>query len=151
MPSSCSSVIMPSLVVVPPPPSLLVGPGEPLRPLSSTASGGESARIMLALKAAPIEAAAAAAGAAGPRSEPGPAEEEEEEGGRLPGAPIMILDELDSGIGARLGAAVGRILRTMSEGVDGVDGPAGQIICVTHLPQVVHQTPFWRNFQLSKT
>lgn len=29
------------------------GPGEPLRPLSAVASGGESARIMLALKAAP--------------------------------------------------------------------------------------------------
>lgn len=29
------------------------GPGEPLRPLAEVASGGESARIMLALKAAP--------------------------------------------------------------------------------------------------
>ena len=29
------------------------GPGEPLRPLAAVASGGESARIMLALKAAP--------------------------------------------------------------------------------------------------
>lgn len=33
------------------------GPGEPLRPLSDVASGGESARIMLALKAAPVAAA----------------------------------------------------------------------------------------------
>ncbi len=32
------------------------GPGEPLRPLSDVASGGESARIMLALKAAPVAA-----------------------------------------------------------------------------------------------
>ncbi len=32
------------------------GPGEPLRPLSAVASGGESARIMLALKAAPAAA-----------------------------------------------------------------------------------------------
>lgn len=29
------------------------GPGEPLRPLAEVASGGESARLMLALKAAP--------------------------------------------------------------------------------------------------
>ena len=29
------------------------GPGEPLRPLAAVASGGESARIMLAVKAAP--------------------------------------------------------------------------------------------------
>ena len=34
------------------------GPGEPLRPLSAVASGGESARIMLALKAAPAAAMA---------------------------------------------------------------------------------------------
>ncbi len=32
------------------------GPGEPLRPLSDVASGGESARVMLALKAAPVAA-----------------------------------------------------------------------------------------------
>lgn len=32
---------------------LAAGPGEPLRPLSAVASGGESARVMLALKAAP--------------------------------------------------------------------------------------------------
>ena len=42
---------------------LAPGPQEPLRPLAATASGGESARIMMALKAAP--AAAAAASAAG--------------------------------------------------------------------------------------
>ena len=33
---------------------LSAGPSEPLRPLSMVASGGESSRIMLALKAAPI-------------------------------------------------------------------------------------------------
>ena len=32
---------------------LAAGPAEPLRPLRAVASGGESARIMLALKAAP--------------------------------------------------------------------------------------------------
>ena len=37
------------------------GPAEPLRPLASVASGGESSRIMLALKAAPGAAIAAAA------------------------------------------------------------------------------------------
>lgn len=35
---------------------LAAGPAEPLRPLASVASGGESSRIMLALKAAPAAA-----------------------------------------------------------------------------------------------
>ncbi len=39
---------------------LAAGPAEPLRPLAAVASGGESARVMLALKAAPAQAAAAA-------------------------------------------------------------------------------------------
>ena len=38
------------------------GPGEPLRPLSDVASGGESARVMLALKAAPAAAMASTNG-----------------------------------------------------------------------------------------
>lgn len=33
---------------------LAAGPQEPLRPLSAIASGGESSRLMLALKSAPI-------------------------------------------------------------------------------------------------
>lgn len=37
---------------------LAAGPAEPLRALGSVASGGESARIMMALKAAPSAAAA---------------------------------------------------------------------------------------------
>lgn len=35
---------------------LAAGPAEPLQPLRNVASGGESARVMLALKAAPSEA-----------------------------------------------------------------------------------------------
>lgn len=46
---------------------LAAGPAEPLRPLAAVASGGESARIMMALKAAPAAAAAAARTAAGAR------------------------------------------------------------------------------------
>lgn len=40
---------------------LAAGPAEPLRPLASVASGGESSRIMLALKAAPAAAIESAA------------------------------------------------------------------------------------------
>ncbi len=36
---------------------LSAGPSEPLRPLGLVASGGESSRIMLSLKAAPVRAA----------------------------------------------------------------------------------------------
>ena len=41
---------------------LAPGPQEPLRPLSGVASGGESARIMLAMKAAPLAIADTAPG-----------------------------------------------------------------------------------------
>ena len=41
---------------------LAAGPAEPLRPLGAVASGGESARVMFALKAAPALALAAASG-----------------------------------------------------------------------------------------
>ncbi|EFJ47154.1 hypothetical protein VOLCADRAFT_117930 [Volvox carteri f. nagariensis] len=84
---------------------LAAGPSEPLRPLAAVASGGESARVMLALKAAQAQAAAGAGGANGAPPSQGQAD------ARSPpmtggGVPILILDELDSGIGARLGSAV---------------------------------------------
>lgn len=41
---------------------LAAGPAEPLQPLRNVASGGESARVMLALKAAPSEAPSAFSG-----------------------------------------------------------------------------------------
>jgi hypothetical protein len=50
------------------------------------------------------------------------------------GTPIMILDELDSGVGARLGDAVGRMLRRMAA-VSARGAAASQILCVSHLPQ----------------
>ena len=137
------------------------GPAEPLRPLSAVASGGESARIMLALKAAPafMLAAEAAATADGGSSESSSRSSSGGSGGAADGSAaaasaasssstasspassaasssssqIMVLDEIDSGIGSRLGAPIGRILRRMA-------GPAGlrvgQILCVSHLPQV---------------
>lgn len=76
-------------------------PGEPLRPLAKVASGGEAARIMLALKRA-LSAADQ--------------------------TPILIFDEVDQGIGGRLGAVVGEKLWSLST--------AHQVLCVTHLPQL---------------
>lgn len=68
------------------------GPAEPLRPLSAVASGGESARIMLALKAAPALLAGEAA------QQPGDADEAAGGGGEL-AAPGRR-----AGMGSRRGA-----------------------------------------------
>ena len=76
-------------------------PGEPLAPLEATASGGELSRIMLAL-----EVTLAAQDA----------------------TPVLVFDEVDSGVGGRLGEIVGRSLWTL--------GRRHQVLCVSHLAQV---------------
>jgi DNA repair protein RecN (Recombination protein N) len=58
-------------------------PGEPLKPMAKVASGGETARLMLALKAALAQ---------------------------VDRAPTLIFDEIDQGIGGRVGDIVGRKL-----------------------------------------
>ncbi len=77
------------------------GPGEPLRSLAATASGGETSRLMLAIKG--VLAADA-------------------------GPPTLIFDEVDAGIGGRVGAVVG--VKTWQLSAD------RQVLCVTHLPQI---------------
>ena len=77
------------------------GPGEPPRPLAATASGGETSRLMLAVKG--VLAADA-------------------------GPPTLIFDEIDAGIGGRVGAVVG--VKTWRLSAD------RQVLCVTHLPQI---------------
>jgi len=44
-----------------------------------------------------------------------------------------VLDELDSGVGGRLGQPVAQMLRRMA---GPAAGAASQILCVSHLPQV---------------
>ena len=80
---------------------LAPGPGEPLRSLAATASGGETSRLMLAVKG--VLAADA-------------------------GPPTLIFDEIDAGIGGRVGAVVG--VKTWQLSAD------RQVLCVTHLPQI---------------
>lgn len=75
--------------------------GEPLKPIARIASGGETARIMLALKN--ILSAADQ-------------------------TPTLIFDEIDSGIGGRIGAIVGEKLWRLSGD--------HQVMVVTHLPQL---------------
>lgn len=78
-------------------------PGEPLKPLAKVASGGETARLMLALKTALAQVDA---------------------------TPTLIFDEIDQGIGGRVGDIVGRKLWGLSS------VGRHQVIVVTHLPQL---------------
>ncbi len=77
--------------------------GEEPRPLAKVASGGETSRLMLALKTVLA---------------------------RVDETPTLIFDEIDQGIGGRVGDVVGRKLW-------GLTSPTGhQVIVVTHLPQL---------------
>jgi DNA repair protein RecN (Recombination protein N) len=76
-------------------------PGEPLKPLDKTASGGELSRLMLALKAA---------------------------GAAHEGIPVMIFDEIDTGIS-------GHIAQVVAEKMASIAG-YHQVLCVTHLAQI---------------
>ena len=115
-------------------------PGEPLKPMAKVASGGETARLMLALKSVLAHADA---------------------------TPTLIFDEIDQGIGGRVGAIVGQKLWFLTGQYHQVNGnqpskatngkkskgkeapntaanraPAEkalvphQVLCITHLPQL---------------
>jgi len=87
-------------------------PGEPMKPLTEIASGGEMSRVMLALKVSVEEGAA---GIAAKRKK-----------SALPRT--LVFDEIDIGIGGRAAEAVGQKLKTLAR--------AQQVICITHLPQI---------------
>jgi DNA repair protein RecN (Recombination protein N) len=76
-------------------------PGEGLKPLARTASGGETARLMLALKNVLA---------------------------RADFVPTLIFDEIDQGIGGRVGVVVGQKLWQLAR--------SHQVLCVTHLAQL---------------
>jgi DNA repair protein RecN (Recombination protein N) len=90
-------------------------PGEPLKPMARVASGGETARLMLALKTALAQ---------------------------VDETPTLIFDEIDQGIGGRVGDVVGQKLW----GLTAVGGH--QVIVVTHLPQLAGYGD--RHFHVSK-
>ncbi len=77
-------------------------PGSPPAPLARIASGGELSRFMLALKAV-----LAACGS----------------------APVLVFDEIDTGVGGAVAAAMGERLKRLAE--SGL-----QVLAVTHSPQV---------------
>jgi len=76
-------------------------PGEGLKPLAKIASGGETSRLMLALKNTLA---------------------------RADQIPSLVFDEIDQGIGGRVGGVVGQKLWHL--------GRAHQVLCITHLPQL---------------
>ena len=76
-------------------------PGEGLKPLAKIASGGETSRLMLGLKNVLAQADE---------------------------VPALIFDEIDQGIGGRVGMIVGHKLWNLSR--------THQVFCVTHLPQL---------------
>ncbi|MBM3145360.1 MAG: DNA repair protein RecN [Chloroflexi bacterium] len=89
-------------------------PGEGFKPLVKIASGGETSRLMLALKNVLV---------------------------RADHIPTLIFDEIDQGIGGRVGTIVGHKLWRLAQG--------HQVFCITHLPQLAafgHQ-----HFQVQKS
>jgi len=76
-------------------------PGEGFKPLVKIASGGETARFMLALKNVLA---------------------------RADQVPTLVFDEIDQGIGGRVGTVVGQKLRLLAA--------QHQVFCITHLPQL---------------
>ena len=88
-------------------------PGEGFKPLVKIASGGETARLMLALKNVLAQADR---------------------------VPTLIFDEIDQGIGGRVGAVVGQKLWQLAR--------QHQVLCVTHLPQLAAFSGY--HFQVQK-
>ncbi len=80
-------------------------PGEEPRPLAKVASGGELSRLMLVFKSICS---------------------------RVGEIPTLIFDEIDAGIGADTGIAVGQRLAEVSR--------RAQVLCVTHLPQIARMS-----------
>jgi DNA repair protein RecN (Recombination protein N) len=79
-------------------------PGQPAQPVARVASGGELSRISLAIQVASTGSF---------------------------GVPVMVFDEVDSGVGGGIAEIVGQRLREL--------GDRCQVLCVTHLSQVASQ------------
>ena len=78
--------------------------GEPLKSISRIASGGELSRVMLAVKSVLAD---------------------------VDHVPVLIFDEIDTGVGGAVAATIGKRLREL--------GRYHQVLCITHLPQVASQ------------
>ncbi|GKS65580.1 DNA repair protein RecN [Nitrospira sp.] len=83
---------------------LAANAGEPLKAMSRTASGGELSRLMLAPESVLAQ---------------------------VDHVPVLIFDEIDTGVGGAVAATIGKRLRAL--------GQYHQVLCITHLPQVASQ------------
>ena len=83
---------------------LCANPGQKLQPLAKAASGGERSRISLALQVALSNR-------------------------RM--VPVLVFDEVDSGVGGATAEIVGRLLKKLSKQT--------QVFCITHLAQIACQ------------
>ena len=87
--------------------------GQPFEDIKSVASGGEISRVMLAIKAATAH---------------------------LNEMPVLILDEIDQGVGGETGNRIAALLREMSE--------SAQVLVITHLPQIASKAH--QHFRVTK-
>ena len=85
---------------------IATNPGADFAPLTKIASGGELSRFILALKVALAEQG---------------------------GAATVIFDEIDRGVGGAVASAIGERLARLASGAG---GEGGQLLAVTHSPQV---------------
>jgi DNA repair protein RecN (Recombination protein N) len=88
--------------------------GEPLLSLGRIASGGELSRVMLALKTILAD---------------------------TDRVPVLVFDEIDSGVGGAVAAVMGKRLKALGE--------IHQVLCVTHLPQIASQAT--SHYRVDKT
>ena len=88
-------------------------PGHPLLPMQKVVSGGELSRISLAIQM--ITAS-------------------------YQSTPTLIFDEVDVGVGGKIGAVIGQALAQLGDSV--------QVLCITHLPQVAAMGA--HHFQVAK-
>ncbi|MXO73730.1 DNA repair protein RecN [Altererythrobacter aerius] len=89
---------------------IATNPGADFAPLNKIASGGELSRFILALKVALAESG---------------------------GAATMIFDEIDRGVGGAVASAIGERLARLAGQESGHEaGGGGQVLVVTHSPQV---------------
>ncbi len=87
--------------------------GQPFEDIKSVASGGEISRVMLAIKAATAH---------------------------LNEMPVLILDEIDQGVGGETGNRIASLLREMSS--------SAQLLVITHLPQIASKAH--QHFKVTK-
>jgi DNA repair protein RecN (Recombination protein N) len=87
--------------------------GQPFEDIKSVASGGEISRVMLAIKAATAH---------------------------LNEMPVLILDEIDQGVGGETGNRIASLLREMSA--------SAQLLVITHLPQIASKAH--QHFRVTK-